>query len=998
VSEFLKISKIVFILITLTITNGVYAQEPIKSASEYDYPPFSIVNKNGKADGFSVELLRASLNAVDLDVEFYVGPWAKIKQDLAKGKIQVLPLVGRTPEREKIYDFSVPYKTSYGAVFVRKGETSINTVKDLADKEVLAMKGDGSEEFLIRENVSKQIVTTDSLEEAFKILSQGKHDAIVAQQIVGMQLIGKLGIANVIHKSRINNYKQDWTFAVKDGDKQLLASLNDGLSIVISNGTFDRIHAKWFETSIFNKKMIPQKKEKFSYGKKAVKQKAEDVARQVEIYLNAYPEKTLKDLQNDPEFQKIAIQPVGKTGFTASSDYNNLIILFHPNKDLIGLNIANLSKNYPVMWELVKQARGGNDVAGVYEFLDLDGVVKDKYLYIKIPSVKTADGVGMWVAATTFLDEYDQVNIDEKEKERFQQIPLIWVWGVLILFVLVFFILDKRKIIKVEKNILLFFFATALLLIVGLFIFNAYNISNNLKKTAITTYFDTLKATASTKHLSIEQHLTHIRNAFKIFRSRVSISNNDLNEIVDLGEDFVEVFITDYNGLITHSSNHSNIGFSRLGDPYFDNATEGVYIKPLYHSKTIGIVSFTISAPYKEGVLVARMNLNHIHEIISKNDGLGETGESLLAYRNENGDAVFFTQRRFTTDSEARDIIPKEDVNIPITQALLGNEKEFSDYVDYRGVPVFAVTKFIEYLDAGLVVKIDHKEALKPVLGNIKRIWYSTTIVILSIVIIGIIFYLLLTYSLRNEVKNKTYALEKASEGLSEQIVLLQHSEKNLIESEVKVKASLKEKEVLLRELYHRTKNNMQVIVSMISLQSNNIKDKNSVIIFNETTNKINSMALVHEKLYQTKDLSRLDLKDYFTDLFSLLKDSYQEMSERVILKTDMEQIMVTIDTAIPCGLIMNELISNIFKHAFPGDQSGNIQISLKMVHDDIEIIVRDNGIGFPSGLDYRNTNTLGIRTVIALAEQQLLGSFEYVRDSGTQFKVIFKDQQQVRI
>ena len=89
----------------------IYAQQTIKSASEYDYPPFSIVNEQGEADGFSVELLRASLKAVGLDVEFYVGPWAKIKQDLAEGKIQVLPFVGRTPERENIFDFSVPYKT-----------------------------------------------------------------------------------------------------------------------------------------------------------------------------------------------------------------------------------------------------------------------------------------------------------------------------------------------------------------------------------------------------------------------------------------------------------------------------------------------------------------------------------------------------------------------------------------------------------------------------------------------------------------------------------------------------------------------------------------------------------------------------------------------------------------------------------------------------------------------------------------------------------------------
>jgi PAS domain S-box-containing protein len=1026
----IKYFYLLFIFLILS-PDLIYAQETIKSAAEYDYPPFSIVNEKGEADGFSVELLRASLKAAGLDVKFSVGPWAKIKQDLAKGKIQVLPLVGRTPEREKIYDFSVPYLTNYGGIFVRKDQTNIKTLKDLADKEILVMKGDNAEEFLLRENVSKHIIPTESFEDAFKMLSQGKHDAVVAQQIVGRQLIKKLGITNVINISRIDTYKQDWTFAVKQGDKELLASLNDGLSKIIIDGTFDKIHDKWFgkikaekklkseltakereflkshpiitlgtdeswapyvykdrngvlsgldidfinlinhhtganiqvrtgkwadiveqaknhnidgllasgrlkerepffnfsdvyvsefmliiassnsavkinnvgdlagktiaiqkgnkvyssflqsvenvkiieaesesesvklllegksdfcilgtstvlvhqsnysnsikisyvvtekpsdlvysirkdwpqlvsiinkgldsipeETrNIFYKKWfgitqidketLPEKKEQFSYAKKAIKQKAEDVARQVEIYLNAYPDKTLKDLQNDPEFQKIAIQPVGKTGYTAISDYKNLVILFHPNKDLIGVELESLSKNYPVMWELVKQAQGGNDVSGVYEFPDLNGVVKNKYMYIKIPNVKTADGVGMWVGAVTYLDEYETIEPQKEKKESLPIIPLAWVLGILILILLLLLILNKLNIVKFEKNAIMLVLAIALLLIIGLFIFNAYNISNNLKKTAIENYFDTLKATAFAKYVNIEQHITHMKSSFKVLSSRKTISNEDLMKIVKLGEDFYEIFIIGSNGKITHASDISHIGLPRLTDPYFKNSKQGIYIKPLYLSETVGEILFSISIPYNKGILVARLNLNHIYEIISKNKGLGKSGESLLAYRNKNGDAVFFTERRFTAESEARDIIPKEDIHIPITQALLKNEKEFSDYVDYRGVPVFAVTMYIDKIDAGLVVKIDRKEALESVSTNINQIWYSTSVIILAIIIIGIIFYFMLTNTLRGEVKSKTNELEKASMGLREKVSQLQNSERELIESEEKVR------------------------------------------------------------------------------------------------------------------------------------------------------------------------------------------------------------------
>jgi PAS domain S-box-containing protein len=280
--------------------------------------------------------------------------------------------------------------------------------------------------------------------------------------------------------------------------------------------------------------------------------------------------------------------------------------------------------------------------------------------------------------------------------------------------------------------------------------------------------------------------LSHIRGSFKVLSSRKTISNEDLIEIVELGEDFAEVFVLNSHGKITYSSDVSKIGLSRLSDLYFLNAAKGLYIKPLYRSETIGDASFTISTLYNGGVLVARMKLNHIQDIFSNKEGLGETGESLLAYRDENGDAVFFTDRRFKTEVESRDIIPKEDVNIPMTQALLGNEKEFSSYVDYRGVSVFAVTKYVEGIDVGLVVKIDKEEILTSVSKNTNLIWRSTFQVIFAIIITGIIFYFLLTYSLRREIERKTSALKKASEGLGLKVVQLQSSDKRLRASEEK--------------------------------------------------------------------------------------------------------------------------------------------------------------------------------------------------------------------
>ncbi|MBW1723013.1 MAG: PAS domain-containing protein [Deltaproteobacteria bacterium] len=212
-----------------------------------------------------------------------------------------------------------------------------------------------------------------------------------------------------------------------------------------------------------------------------------------------------------------------------------------------------------------------------------------------------------------------------------------------------------------------------------------------------------------------------------------------------------------------------------------------------------------------------------------------------------------------------------------------------------------------------------------------------------------------------------------------------------LRQGEERLKATIREKEVLLRELCHRTKNNMQVIMSMLHMQSLGIKDEGVREAFGEIENKIQSMALVHQKLYQGKSLSRVDLKDYIQDLVRYLSRSYREDSERIRIRTDLEGVSVSIDSAVPCGLIINELVSNAFKHAFPGKRKGEILISLKR-RGEIELGVGDDGIGLPEGFVIGKSLTLGLSTVVTLVEHQLRGEIERVRAEGTRFRIRFKD------
>lgn len=243
-------SHFLFLFLFLSILPGINAQSSLTKitiASEPDYPPYCLVDKNGKADGFSVDLFLAAAKEMRLPVDIKIGVWNLIKEDLAEGKIDALPLVGKTPEREIIFDFTIPYITLHGAVFVRKGTTDIKTLEDLKNRSVVVMKGDNSEEFVRRANISNKIITVNTFKEAFQLLANGNYSAVICQRVMGLELLKKLEIESVIPADiELTDFRQDFCFAVQKGNKELLSILNEGLSVVIANGVYDKLHLKWF--------------------------------------------------------------------------------------------------------------------------------------------------------------------------------------------------------------------------------------------------------------------------------------------------------------------------------------------------------------------------------------------------------------------------------------------------------------------------------------------------------------------------------------------------------------------------------------------------------------------------------------------------------------------------------------------------------------------------------------------------------------------------------
>ena len=209
--------------------------------------------------------------------------------------------------------------------------------------------------------------------------------------------------------------------------------------------------------------------------------------------------------------------------------------------------------------------------------------------------------------------------------------------------------------------------------------------------------------------------------------------------------------------------------------------------------------------------------------------------------------------------------------------------------------------------------------------------------------------------------------------------------------------SSLREKETLLREVHHRVKNNLQIIASLLRFQSKKARNPDDVAVFREGQDRLKSMILVHEKLYGSADLSNIDFGDYVRTLVEQLFQSYDEQADKVLVSVDADHVMLPIEIALPCGMIISELLTNVFKYAFPEAKAGTATVSIKHREERIFVAVTDTGIGMPAEIDIDDPNTFGLQLVRNLAEQ-IGGTLGLVAESGTAVTIGFPSRKQHRV
>ena len=524
----------------------------------------------------------------------------------------------------------------------------------------------------------------------------------------------------------------------------------------------------------------------------------------------------------------------------------------------------------------------------------------------------------------------------------------------------------------------------------------------NLKKQAIDKWAEHLLHSLSwvanePQVIQSTNAVIHTRDFTKNFRDPRGDAYNflvgEFNRLVKQGE-VSQLFLIDKNsGQIIVSSDSSWEGKFRSKELFFIKGRQELYISDIFLSLSMGRPTMVVSGPVKDdqgnllAVLAAHADFDRLSAIMLERVDLGKTTETFLV----NNSNLLITNTVFAPEGAFKKWIFGEGA-----ERAIDGQSGVDLFMDYRNVPVLGAYLWLPDRKLALIAKQDVSEAFVEIFSLKRKIFIVVVSVCLVIVLSGFLFARRITGPMQQLVEG-VLAIGKGNLGYrvgitrQDEIGVLSRAFDQMAENLNATTISRDEKEVLLKEIHHRVKNNLQMIRSLLSLQMNQIKDQNLVNILEDSKNRISSIAMVHETLYKSEDLSIIDVKSYCQELTDYLYKSLHPTGSVIEIKCDIEQLPMDLDAVIACGLIINELVTNALKYAFIGKPTGRIRITLfRCNKTEAMLIVSDDGIGMACQKSFSGDGSLGIHLVNILAEKQLEGSININREVGLTYQIRF--------
>lgn len=623
-------------------------------------------------------------------------------------------------------------------------------------------------------------------------------------------------------------------------------------------------------------------KNSFYYSQRFIKQRSFDIAKQVELYIKANPKKTLEDFKNDSIFRELAIQRVGESGYTYLVNHKNGSMDFHPDPKIEGKSYNAFKDKFPIIWNMIDSSIQANpcaDSEGFYKWADIEGKIRDKYTYHHCIDAQTADGYSFFLGASTYLDEYKDIQedspggdqkpdvVDQKKQlnsnilsneniEKYNSsnktgevseneinsfILVYWIIAFILLMFLILFILNYFHIIKIGEKFIVFLLGGTSLILIILFIFSAYQVARNMKKNNLDTYGSQQMFLAEQAVKNTENNLEFLINNIQVnaenynFLAEDKIKNHAyLENLFKISNKYVEsINLLDSQGILldeVYSQEaklypHNSKDFSKKPGVAELIKNRKLKISDIFKNHLEkGMLSILIPINHQD-TLKGILRVNILLSTIFKNnfDSLMDSRIKMLRLFTKNDSYMF--------DGSAS--------NIPAPMLKIINKKEAYNFLDLAHDPALANKYSGEFLKTNypleiggnhwnLILATPVKNIYSSIVQDVNRIWYFTISIIIAIILIVFIFNFILSKSFKKQIFNKTKEIADSNRIISEQLKKEEQSRKekeNLIKNQKKVQEELEEK---LDELSKFQKVTIDRELKMIELKEKlkNIKNK----------------------------------------------------------------------------------------------------------------------------------------------------------------------------
>jgi PAS domain S-box-containing protein len=927
--SFMLIRTLLFLVI-LGAPTGLFSDtsRPLIVGTELDFPPYSFIDDEGEPAGLNVDLTRAVAGKMGIDIEIRIGPWGDIRRALETGEIDAIAGMFYSAERDTLVDFSPPFAEIHYSFFRRQGVSVSASLEGLRGRRILVMRGDIVEDYLMRNGFADELYRYDTLKGMMAAFAGGEGEFAAAAHLPALYYLRRLGIDGFEPES-FGLDAEEYCFAVREGDRALWSDFTEGLDLLKQSGEYKRLQFRWL--GVLNE-------DSFSLG---------DVLRYVSYILvplglialaailwgflmrrevRARTAELQREILRRDQAEE-RLEHINRV-LEAVRQVNQLIVRGESQDSLMDriCTVLEESRGYFNVWIALFDNEGR--FREIYEsgLGEMSGKIRQHLGRGKLPPCVTAAAESNSILLTEDPGAQCPGCPLTREYEGRSGMTIPLVYGGRRYGFL--FVSTPRRYFRDNAE-------QELLQGVG------DDIGYALHDLEMTNLLN--RATTIVQNSRIVLFRWENREGWP-----VSYVSENVRRFGYEAEEFL-------GGKVRYLDILHPVDAERVTA----EVTSALASKENYFLQEYRLVDGRGTDRWVED----RTTL------------IRDAGGNVIAMEG----IVFDITERRVAEAQQR----QQDARL---RAIIESAEDMIHLKNCRLEYTHVNSAFAVFMRRSResMIGITDMELLPA--GEAELSLRSDRLVLAGSSYRGEATLLVEGQELRVEtikvpVRDDTgeiIAVCAISRDISEAVRI-----RNDLES------ALEEKNVLLRELYHRTKNNMQVIASMVALRRFGLEDEIQQAVLQEIEGKIHSMALVHKRLYQTRDLSRLDIKAYIEELAELIHTTFENRTKNIRFRFDLEQAHGLIDTAVPLGLVLNELLVNSIKHAFTGRDSGEILISMRTDETDgIELNVRDNGIGLPEGFNPAEADTLGLQTVYSIVEGQLNGSIEYLSTEGTEWQL----------